>query len=312
MPGVRRVFGRDEIYAGKTYSSWLTDWFNWFLSADADERNFGPVVFLRASSTPSSFNGGKGSQLIGDSGVSNIYSDDPNYSRQYANEPNVRIGGDRLRIKENQAVLIPVIVSFEIARKPYYDWGSMSDFTGLTIDYGDNPPENQQLVIDDKPFNDLGEDLDLKNFRVVTPIFPAVVPETDYGRSVKDFLEEAFNPGVYPAIVEGYFVLLQFEGGATYFVRSYASAPREVRGPYFSELVYQIQVDGVGPDEIDVKGPTGSRGAILQRPSGNVAKIRRMIKEKMRSGEITRNIARDLLIKSEVASNATEANQLLD
>jgi hypothetical protein len=69
-----------------------------------------------------------------------------------------------------------------------------------------------------------------------------VVPDIEYGRSVKDFLEHPISPGSYPAIVEGYFVMLMFEADRSYWVHSWASAPRAVNGPYFSELLYQIEV----------------------------------------------------------------------
>ena len=76
----------------------------------------------------------------------------------------------------------------------------MQDFTGLTIDYGDNPPELHQLTINNRPI-DLGPDLDMTDFRFITSIFPG-----------------------------------------TYWIYSSASAPRERSGPYFSELLYQIEV----------------------------------------------------------------------
>jgi hypothetical protein len=69
-----------------------------------------------------------------------------------------------------------------------------------------------------------------------------VVPDTPYGTSLKDFLEEGqISPGVYPSMVDGYFVMLKLKKGR-YWVHSWASAGREVRGPYFSELLYQIEV----------------------------------------------------------------------
>ena len=41
-------------------------------------------------------------------------------------------------------------MAYELASAPYKDWGSLQEFTGLTIDYGDNPPDNSQLTIDGK------------------------------------------------------------------------------------------------------------------------------------------------------------------
>jgi hypothetical protein len=156
------------------------------------------------------------------------------------NDPNIRIGGDRLQLFADQAVLVPIIIAYELALVPTRDWGTMQDFTGLTIDYGDNPPDVSQLTINNNDI-ELPQGLNMEAFRIITPIFTAVVPDTEYGRSVKDFLEIRVVPGSYPAIVEGYFVMLKFEPG-TYWVHSWASAPREVSGPYFSELLYEIEV----------------------------------------------------------------------
>ena len=71
----------------------------------------------------------------------------------YINDPNIRIGGDRLRIFLDQAVFVPIIVAYWLRVEPNTDWGTMKDFTGLTIDYGDNPPDNDQLTINSKPIS---------------------------------------------------------------------------------------------------------------------------------------------------------------
>jgi hypothetical protein len=82
----------------------------------------------------------------------------------------------------------------------------------------------------------------MERFRIITPFFTTVVPEAQYGRSAKDFIEAPIPSGNYPAMVGGYFVMLKFKANGTYWVHSWASAPREARGPYFSELLYQIEV----------------------------------------------------------------------
>ncbi len=156
----------------------------------------------------------------------------------------------------------------------------MQEFTGLTIDYGDDPPLAEQLTIDGLPIIDPLVKGDFTKFRIMTSIFPAIVPDADYGRSVKDFLDESLPPGQYAAIVEGYFVLLKdFPPGQTYLIHSRASAPRERGGPYVSELLYEISVE----DRIK----TTSTGAVPFRPPRNEAIIRRLLNEKVTSGELT-------------------------
>jgi hypothetical protein len=270
-----RIVDPGEVYRGKTYSELIQDWFNWFLSVDADERNLGPVVFLRASGMPHPSNG-SATNSTNVSGTSGTYSDDPFYDTQYPNNPNIMIGADKLRIRKDQAVFIPIIVSIRVATKPYFDWGYMQDWTGLTIDYGDNPPDPKNVTINGTGIKISKEGM--KRFRIMTPLFTAIVPEADYGRSVKDFLEESFAPGTYPAIVEGYFVLVEL-GPGSYVINSRASAPRERKGPYFAELLYQIVVDNRKQAE--------STGVLPLRPPRTQAIIAKVLKEKQESGELS-------------------------
>lgn len=275
------VVDPNDLYFGKSYSSLAEDWFNWYLSADADKRNFGPVVFLRTAPIPPN-NKASAYSVATELSITNTYADDPFYDRPYQNLPNVRVGGDKLLIRKDQAVFIPIIIGYEVMRKPYFDWGVMQEVTGLTIDYGDDPPKREQLKIDGSAVEgaSLKTDEDMKKFRILTSIFTAVVPEADYGRSIKDFLEVTVSPGQFPAIVEGYFVLLKnFTPGYTYLIHSRASAARERGGPYVAELVYEITVDN--------RTKSNSVGAVPYRSPRNQAIIRRVLTEKIEKGEMT-------------------------
>ena len=147
--GTYKIINPERLYLGKTYSDWTTDWFNWFLSANADRRNAGPVVFLRSRGLPDAATGAYISDVpnhgVGGIDTSKPVSMDSEYNLSYINDPNIRIGGDRLQIYLDQAVFIPIIVAYSFALfEPYKDWGRMQDRTGLTIDYGDNPPNERQ------------------------------------------------------------------------------------------------------------------------------------------------------------------------
>jgi hypothetical protein len=281
--GAYMVVDPSSLYHGKGYSEWTTDWFNWFLSEDADRRNSGPVVFLRSLGLPNKFTGSYISDVTGQATGSDSLSDSMgedmvNYSKLYMNDPNIRIGGDRLKIFEDQAVLVPIIIAYWIKYEPSLneDWGSMSDFVGSTIDNGDSPPELSQLTINNRNIElPLDED-SMERFRIVTPIFSAVVPDTQYGRSVKDFLEISVAPGNYPAMVEGYFVMLKFRPGS-YWIHSWASAPRERRGPYFSELIYQVEVN-------ERKIPHGR--VSRWRPSRNERLLNQILEQKRRTKDL--------------------------
>jgi hypothetical protein len=392
------VIDPNSLYQGKSYSDWVSDWLNWFLSADADLRNSGPVVFVRSKGLPNERTGANvadftnhsersGLEMLPDS-VPGDVTGMMSYAKPYVNHPNVRVGGDRLQIYHDQGVLVPIIVAFSLRTSQYTDWGGMLDSVGLTIDYGDNPPDITQLTINDRDVvlpasdkmarrkgvmieNELNEfkkqisdedelleinseiggkiaalrkeegdrnhrvavfrgmDKDgnqndqltqemtelskvkietkemLKNikenlekkaqirkervrlsnelllmqqFRITTPIITAVIPEAQYGRSMKDFIEEApITSGSYPAMVDGYFVLFRFSPG-TYWIHSWASAPREARGPYFSELLYQIEV-------IERQKLVGR--VTRRRPSQNERILNQILTQKKESGDLT-------------------------
>jgi hypothetical protein len=287
--GPWNVISPDSVHRGKTYSDLISDWFNWLLTADPDKHNTGPVAFLRAVQIPtsgvkpaidddtgSSEGSGKGFDL----NVSNSYADDAYFPRRYPNNPNVMMGGERLQITKDQAIFVPIIVAYAESSKPYIDWGQMQEYNGVTIDNGDNPPKEDQLTIDGDP---VINDEDMPAHRISTPIFTAVVPETDFGRSAKDFLEMYFRPGQYPVMVEGYFALIKFEEAGRYQLHSRAKAGRETHGPYFAELLYEVEV-------FDKNDP-----AI--RPARNEAIIGAILQTKIKKGEVDAKKGKDLAKK---------------
>lgn len=269
-PNELRIILPERVFRGKTYSDLISDWFNWLLTSDPEKHNTGSVAFLRSIEIPSSTTDADSTdgQDKPDSSVSSTYADDAYFPRRYPNNPNVRIGGDRLQISTDQAVFVPMIVAYAEASKPYIDWGLMQEYNGVTIDSGDNPPNVNQLTVNGEPIIEEGQ---MEQFRTSTPIFTAVVPDTDYGRSAKDFLEMHFPPGQYPVIVEGYFILIRF-GRGRYQVNSRAKAGRETHGPYFAELLYEIEVT--------------SKDGPVDRPARNEAIIAKTLQNKIKKGEL--------------------------
>jgi hypothetical protein len=275
-----------ELYLGRSYSDYVVDWFNWFLSFKADNRNSGPVVFLRSKHIPDTKTQTYDLEVSGKTTITTGSSQDLFYPTSYVNEPNIRIGIDRLEIFEDQAVFVPIITAYSYSDRPYMDWGYMQEFVGIIIDNGDNPPDLIQLTINNDtlvlPEGLPGKDKDFRDFRIATPVFTAVVPEAPYGTSIKDFLEGGpVPPGSYPAMVTGYFVMLKFKPGS-YWVHSWASAGREVRGPYFSELLYQIDVStrpiAVPHHRITVKRPSHFQ-AMTDRAVENMIKNKELTEE---------------------------------
>jgi hypothetical protein len=223
--------------------------------------------------------GGESTPVSSGSGVTGElaqYSDDQNYPRKYVNNPNVKVGSERLQMFADQVIFCPIVTAYAEASKPYMDWAYMQEYTGVAIDYGDNPPDPSQFTINGQKLkvNRLDE------YRIATPVFTAVIPDIEYGRSAKDFLEMPLAPGHYPIIVEGYFVMIKFRRAATYYIHSMASAPRETRGNYFAEFLYEIEV---------IRRPrrTAMRGAPGFRDSQNQGIINRILSAKEKNGEMT-------------------------
>jgi hypothetical protein len=269
----------NELYLGKSDSDWVTDWFNWFISADADRRISGPVVFLRSWGLPEKLNSAISQEMPSQSFEASSSLDPMDnefmrYSMVNANIPNIRVGSERLRITQDQRVLVPIINSYWVKYDPSAneDWGTMLEYTGLAIDHGKSPPTPEQLTVNEKKV----VSTDLSEFRIITPIFTAVIPKTEPGRSLKDFLGHPMPSGNYPAMVQGYFVMLHFEPGV-YWVHAWGIAPPDNRGPYFSELLYQIEVT-------KKESPRISSGV---RPAASENIFQQILTMKKSSGDLT-------------------------
>ena len=288
------IIDPDLNYRGKNYSALATDWFNYFISIDADKWTSGPVVFLKSVPAPKMVN--DVTNIGNESSVASTYSADAFFPRPYENNPNVRVGGDKLVIFTDQAVFWPIITSYEIATKPYQDWGELQEYAGSIMDNGDDPPDTNKITINGKPieFPEVQrkrklEKLEMSHFRIQTPVFTTIVPEVDYGRSLRDLLEDEVPPGHFPTIVEGYFVLLKFNNPKTYVLHSEAKAGRAVRGPYTAEIFCEVQVNQ-GPR----KPPTQGRPISVRIPR-NDSIIARIFSEKIEKNELTVDRANELL-----------------
>lgn len=281
------ILDPDLNYRGKSYSLWLTDWFNYFISIDPDKHVFGPVVFLKSvPDAKKSIEGDRRSDTDGNE--PNFDTSEQYYPRRYENNPNVKVGGDKLQIFTDQVIFWPLITAYEVAVKPWQEWGALQEYTGGIMDNGDDPPESSQVTIDGNPIL-LPKNTDMSNFRIQTPVFTAVVPEIEYGRSLRDFLEDAVPPGHYPAVVEGYCLLLRFNIPGTYILHSLTKAGRELRGSYTAEILCEVQVNQ-GPRKAPSRGiPTNVRSA---RNEGAIARI---LSEKIQAGELTAPQANNIM-----------------
>jgi hypothetical protein len=218
-------------YAGKTYSEWISDWYNWFLSKDPDEHNNGPVFFLKSYPSP----------RILKTKVEGNESSDGSYKSTFLNYPNLVVGNDSPEIFDDQAILAPVMGANMDADDPSITEEYMRNWVRNQIDNGDNPPKSYQLTINDQPvFDDVDE---LLKYRVETPLFQLMVPEAEFGSSLKDFMEIPYKPGAYNSIADGYFVLLKGLAVKEYTIHSYSQGSNYGgKQRYFSEYLYHIKV----------------------------------------------------------------------
>lgn len=274
------VLDPDLNYRGKSYSSWCTDWFNYFLSVDPDKHVFGSVVFLKSVPNPGHDVRDPTKTDIETSSEQINYISEEYYPRPYENNPNVQIGKDKLQISIDQAIFWPFLMAYELAIRPFKEWGALQEYTGVIMDHGDDPPETKNITVDGQPIQ-LGRKADMSRFRIQTSVFTALVPDVPYGRSLRNFLEDDVPPGHWPAVVEGYFVMIKFNKPGTYTLHSLCKSGRELRGSYISEILCDVEVNA-GPRKDPSRGiPIGSR------PARNEGIIANILSDKINSGEIS-------------------------
>jgi hypothetical protein len=227
-----RVVPPNDLYKGKSYTDWISDWCNWLFSLHPDEHNDGPVVFLKQAPP-----------LGGEKTTSNPYFilDDEGH-RIYRNDPNVMIGEKRLEISENQAILVPVLMSYWSATEPDEDDVSLRNRVRNHTSDGDDPPYRKQLTIDGDEIQ-LEEGFTMSDYRIETPVFPLIIPESEYGTTYKDYVDTPFmESGTFPTISIGYFFLIECLRAGDYIIHSYGRGSPTKHGPYFAELLYQLKV----------------------------------------------------------------------
>ena len=158
-----------------------------------------------------------------------------------------------------------------------------------------------QLTIDNEDIM-FPDGIGMEDFRIVTPIFTAIIPDVEPGRSVKDFLEIPAISGSYPVMVEGYFVMLKFEShDNSYWIHSWASAPREATGPYFSELIYEIQV-------FEKRKTAGV--ITKERPARNEALLIRILEEEQKKAKLVQGaVSTSSRIKSYLKPGVTSVKK---
>ena len=113
------------------------------------------------------------------------------------------VGNDKIEIFSDQAILAPVMGSNMDADEPGVTEEYMRAWVRNAIDNGDNPPKSYQLIINDEPIFD--DEDGLAEFRIETPLFQLMVPEVEFGASLKDFMEIPYKSGTLPFDIQWLF-----------------------------------------------------------------------------------------------------------
>lgn len=290
-----KILNQNGLYRGKGYCENVQDWFSHLMSVKLDDHNFGDMVFLRSIPGPASTN------TPGQ--FSSIHEDDVGTGlpvKRYMNNAHIAIGGDRLQITKDQAVLLPITNAYWIATEPYADYGYMRGYTKSAID-GADPPNKFYVTVN-------GEQIKgLENFRFTTSVFTVKIPEAEYGTSMKDYLDVHIPPGDYPALVEGYFVILHKwnvdKNDKTFILHSRAIGPSDSHGSYIAESIYEIQV-------------LSERGVVPPARNTNLinSRLRKAIKDGDLSAQQLQSIVKSLnntLSDSQLASLSHEFSKLI-
>ncbi len=222
------------LYRGKSYNDWAKEYFAWYFSADPDDHNNGPVVFLK--STPSLRT--LFSSITTGSNLSAI----PQFISNYMIQPNVMVGLDKLDVSTDQAILIPAIVSYFSATEPSDNIHTLQHFVRDAAANSDNPPINTQIKIDGVPIP--LDERAMKRHSLETDPFMLTVPDVEPGRSYKDYIEiPTLPPGIWTTVGGGYFFLVQLLEQRTYVISSRVKGKKYLDGrEYFADLLYQISV----------------------------------------------------------------------
>src|ERR1044071_8593026 len=107
---------------------------HWVGTIESGKRTSGQGIILTSMGTLHSVLEDNGSGSGKDQSVASSFAEDQYFARSYKNDPNIRVGRDKLQICIDQGIFLPIIMAYQEATKPYHDYGFMQDYTGSTID----------------------------------------------------------------------------------------------------------------------------------------------------------------------------------
>ena len=234
-----------QNYHGRSYGMLAMEFMQWLIQYNPDNQSLRDVYFLRGVDFK-----GYTSSL------------DPRY---------VKIGDDALSIYSDQAIFVPIIVSFG-DRLNHTNLDTVQkriDYVNQLIQMGDDPPQKNQLSIDG-----ILPDIQWKDYRVLTPDFELDIPPPVEGKTLGQTLDVPLNnAGISETVVGGYFLLLKPLSIGKHHIFTFGNGDSGYRNQTFVELNVVSRGSGVRANQ--------------QLQSPELRAIKSIIKAKKNSGEIS-------------------------
>lgn len=198
----------NEVYHGRSYGTLAIEFMNWLVQYNPDNQSLRDVFFLR--------------------GV-----DFTGYTSSL-NAKFVKIGNDALQIYSDQAIFVPIIVSFgdRIHHTNLDTPAKRRDYVNQIIQMGDDPPRRNQLSIDG-----VTPDITWLDHRIMTEDFNLEVPQPVPGGTLGQTLDVPLNiAGISETVVGGYFVLLKPLPVGKHIIASFGAGDSGYRNRTLVEL----------------------------------------------------------------------------
>lgn len=209
-----------ETFKGMSYGDWISIWTNWLLSSEVDTYNGEDILFLRGN--------------INYKPTSSI----PGSLRHQDPDDFLDKRGDKgYKVIEGTSVLIPITVAYytigdtfgakTIENELQLRKAVNSDFnlirTMWAVIKSGNSKSSCKLVPK------------LSSYKMESPLFELTVPANSL---LNKFQDEPLKPGIYNAVIGGFFILLKSLPVSRYRITFGAEGP----GEYSTRSIYDIEV----------------------------------------------------------------------
>ncbi len=212
------IIDPNTLYRSKTYADYLEEFWKWLYSVNCDIYNVGDVAFLRGAA-------------IGT---------DP--AKGYLGGPVIKVADNALTISKEQGVFFCNVTTNTEAlyEREQYSEAQLRGHCVADLNQSTMPTQ-KQIVIDGSPIR-MPQNINMNAFRTITSQYLLNVPDTQYGESLSPYLDVVLNPGEYRCVASGYCFLVVFDDPGLHTIYSIGKGKPWVRGDYFSELLYEINV----------------------------------------------------------------------